>query len=1818
MSEWLTVYEKENTLLDDHELADTEETRLYALRMSYHKALNALHASSDLGDENWNSAKSTLKEMSDILKTLVCKIGKDGQQNSWEGFVLDYAQISYLVSKNLSRVLAKEEAYQQALAVGLEACEMMFELEQFDAGLIFRVASMALQNDCTWSSRQLLKFNKRRISDLYGQALTSLESAIVRRENIMSEIATLKEVSENNSTASSVPRAENGRRVLGPMESVKLINDFLATLATVEVEHIGTCCLDRVIACLNASEKGDAENEDDHGNLAMVFDLKNEGSAGCEGGNNSDLVNADKEAVDSTGHANSSEGTMVKDNSESQNTASSASSEVPKEADSSDSNRRSSRKRRVSGILAAGDNTSIQVPKGKAPTSPSRSGAVSKDGESDEFFESIHTILTSLKTAGLPFKKVMPVRQLIEELRSDDARVLGWEQVDFHKEGPALDNRAAEDGLTRTINFMIDTIISASQARNILRLLVGMILSLSQLIEGDLHGGSSSATGDMRLDFDKLALSAVKCWSHIVFMHNFSVEESLRLFETTEVLFIVECCSDFVRYADRQESKIKDCLRGCCEVSKSTLDIVLLNWSRQHSETLDEPTIVTLRRCWVFMTYWLTGRKGEQCAHISEMDTKKLLDVIRDISSQETDVRLPHMHGWNVINDDKISLLEAILQDNVKVKYLVESHEDTAEWLDSAITVMRKNGDIASIFCMGAKRKMDLISCLPLLVLETCSSLDDGAVSIQWWDHYNRVIAEGLGSVLALVKEAAEDAGEIEEWLRSCLLFIRKRIPTLQEGLLDTAALQTSRSISLLMLQAHNMGSVSLYSSLCDFSTVYLKKVKSNRIVGAFMRSTVALMADAKPSAAGTNLERSHDSLRSSVLSFAMHLVGIGSFTLWQFEHEETLGYASFVASRHNDLKGNLQWRYANLSILTTILLGWRGDEISMDQKVDLLLDYHSISCDFDLYVLDDGVCLRRIASLLQSCVKTNFMRSKKKENASDTAGTCSTNIFDFQSAGTSRQSDISTCLGEMYWLLYAFPLVTFSYVDDSSKQCTHFNLPVEDPSTIEELYIFYLDSVALGLGSRSDRRSSLYLLTQTHTLLELAPKISSYRDIFKGTFVESMPISLTTLRKAIVDEHIIDDESRRIMSLMPETLESVFYEKLVYSGDSGTGYEVLEIDYICKDFPMAEQRVLHAIELCLRDLTFNPDRYTTWVLLHVKFAEYIEIICDELGELCIPELLSSQMHMMLRPSTHISMKDLLDGSLRFSDQAIGAMEVVFRKRCGLNTGSVVRQAWCGKQLSPQVLVSLVAMKNLLREGMLTVYAVINSLDFNLLTMEMPMGHTMTEEYRSLSRFQPHVTHGRAMQLLSMDFEEDGASWRNFQSLSLRSYRHGEKETQAIQKKYASQRTRLYILCQSAKMDWTLYQNAVRTLDIIKEAIQILPSPTSRDAIRPFALNDIIPVILNISLQLLSDDCQAQITDALLDIALEISGGTIESDAAGEKVTITVVGKFHLVIPSASMSQQDKIWAAKLTSLILLRDIRNVTSKHDSPSVYTLASEMKMLSEVKEKSGTPRPEWFERCLSDNSIELSFKAALDEIHKLFVKRVPQIIAIWSVEKAEHEWDSQLQRLYTYESLRRQYTRLFVELCIKCAKEGSISKTFELAKDTWNKLKDTSKSSRRPATVRWIFDQTVRAAAKTAIAEPNLNRTILGNLFELLQVVEGKGLVSENASRKLQRAIVEIYSAMECQNREPLTPVDASLASALRYCFETFGKATDRSLFADGEKKRANPLKQAASRQVAAKTDSSSSPNLGASRAETPVIVASGNENLPVVAATGKSL
>ena len=106
MAEWVTIYDNGPGEVADVEQsgADTEESRLYSLRVTYHKALSTLNMSKTVGDSQWEQAKAGLISASNSVNASLNKLNMTSIS---ESFISDCKQVSFLVLKTYHAFCAR-------------------------------------------------------------------------------------------------------------------------------------------------------------------------------------------------------------------------------------------------------------------------------------------------------------------------------------------------------------------------------------------------------------------------------------------------------------------------------------------------------------------------------------------------------------------------------------------------------------------------------------------------------------------------------------------------------------------------------------------------------------------------------------------------------------------------------------------------------------------------------------------------------------------------------------------------------------------------------------------------------------------------------------------------------------------------------------------------------------------------------------------------------------------------------------------------------------------------------------------------------------------------------------------------------------------------------------------------------------------------------------------------------------------------------------------------------------------------------------------------------------------------------------------------------------------------------------------------------------------------------------------------------------------------------------------------------------------------------------------------------------------------------
>ena len=222
-------------------------------------------------------------------------------------------------------------------------------------------------------------------------------------------------------------------------------------------------------------------------------------------------------------------------------------------------------------------------------------------------------------------------------------------------------------------------------------------------------------------------------------------------------------------------------------------------------------------------------------------------------------------------------------------------------------------------------------------------------------------------------------------------------------------------------------------------------------------------------------------------------------------------------------------------------------------------------------------------------------------------------------------------------------------------------------------------------------------------------------------------------------------------------------------------------------------------------------------------------------------------------------------------------------------------------------------------------------------------------------------------------------------------------------------KTRLFLLSKNAELEWSIFSRVENTLTNLVEIRDTLSYESAKTPLRFEVIYNTTPVIFSLALHLLENiDTYPKIIIALHHLSLSLwARKPADKDYLRDRPTV-----------GSSL-----VWTTLINCFRLMKEVKHV-SQHDFNSVSSLADFILRIYilDANGSSGGAKlvPIWFYKELQSLGIvEVSASAALTELHSLFAKKYHQLVAIWSVEKASHEWDSQLQRTYKFEYLRRSW-------------------------------------------------------------------------------------------------------------------------------------------------------------------------------------------------------
>lgn len=794
----------------------------------------------------------------------------------------------------------------------------------------------------------------------------------------------------------------------------------------------------------------------------------------------------------------------------------------------------------------------------------------------------------------------------------------------------------------------------------------------------------------------------------------------------------------------------------------------------------------------------------------------------------------------------------------------------------------------------------------------------------------------------------------------------------------------------------------------------------------------------------------------------------------------------------------------------------------SHQARLEALLAYHAFACDEDLWALDQGQTLLCVAQALHAAV------------TSSSGGFAA--AFPMMELTLVQQTDTCSCLGEMYWLLYAFPLCSFSYSDDRGETVL-FHLPLQ-PAVVATLYAFYQYCTGLGMGHKSDRRAALQMLTRSPPLLQAAQDSRSFTTLTRLVFSRPAPVTRTAGTQLLLELTQQAAEQEQELGLLAPVVASIYADRASYLTDAVR--EIPEAGEVSEKLPQTERWHVHAMHLCLLDLANNPTRTEMWGTLYYCMADYLLLLCDQVGEACVPSGLSEGWHLALALPDP-TFEGLRDGHLRLDTSVAARARDHFLARDApahiTRTGSLatlVAAAW-GVLGAHSVeedalrLAGTIAFKNFLLGSLERVFAMMlaaHSASSHSTTASAPASEATDEAAQAVAGVL--LSRGRLLLTMSHEYPEESKHRREQHAAALL----------AFQAAAALGCTGTYLLTTAARLQWTNCHQMMPALALLTRSRQGVVAEASKSPLRVCALSESSSILGDIALSLLRSGDSSASVDVVNALSTEANYAHKFSRYAHH------IGRGALEA-GEQHSPTDLLWLALVNCVANFREVRRVDA-HDFRSVYGLSVLLHSMAR-----GPAPPAWAAAQLSLLDVpQLSAAGAFREMRKLFTRRhLPQLVAIWSQGKAVHEYDYDLQKLYTFEAMRRQYIGLFLQLAEVCGELQSALDLLSCALAVQNK--------KQTATVRWVVDRAAQCVAgmvlhSTLSVSPDSQ--LLKMVFEIFQVCGRQNRVSQHTLYRLQRTLLKVH-ATERPGRSvgPAGPEAAkpTLSGCLQACFDEFG-------------------------------------------------------------------
>lgn len=400
------------------------------------------------------------------------------------------------------------------------------------------------------------------------------------------------------------------------------------------------------------------------------------------------------------------------------------------------------------------------------------------------------------------------------------------------------------------------------------------------------------------------------------------------------------------------------------------------------------------------------------------------------------------------------------------------------------------------------------------------------------------------------------------------------------------------------------------------------------------------------------------------------------------------------------------------------------------------------------------------------------------------------------------------------------------------------------------------------------------------------------------------------------------------------------------------------------------------------------------------------------------------------------------------------------------------------------------------------------------------------------------LAHGRVLLTVANEFPEASREYRQCHAKAL----------QALQTAKQAGATGCYLLATEARLDWAIRGRPKLPLECLTTLrVAVLKDASIGKSARVCILSDASAVIGDIALKLMNREVnfididgegehKGEISIALLQTL--VTASSYEHRFSCGESTLPVYIEDDCSTAASLSQKNDLLWLSIINCVANFRECR-WKDNHDFRCVYGLAQLIQGLA----ISSVQPPAWAIAQLTRLDVsELTLDAAFAEIYKLFVKRVPQLVAVWSQGKAVHEWDLELQRTYNFEALRRKDTHLFLSLAESCL---HMKPALDLLRDALS-----LSSKKQTATVRWVVDRAVQCVAGIALHGQHPAQEVpsmLNVVFEVFQATHNR--IAVRTLYRLQRGLLRLYCLRSAEAGEE---EQVTLADCLSACFSEYGE------------------------------------------------------------------